>query len=37
MTTETGIPTTADHALVVVDMQHDFGHPSGSLYVRGAE
>ncbi len=26
-----------DHALVVVDMQHDFGHPTGSLYVRGAE
>jgi len=37
MTTESGIPTTADHALVVVDMQHDFGHPSGSLYVQGAE
>jgi len=26
-----------DHAVVVVDMQHDFGHPTGSLYVRGAE
>jgi nicotinamidase/pyrazinamidase len=37
MTTTTGIPTSADHALIVVDMQHDFGHPSGSLYVRGAE
>lgn len=37
MTTTTGIPRTADHALIVVDMQHDFGHPSGSLYVRGAE
>lgn len=37
MTTDTGVPTTTDHALVVVDMQHDFGHPSGSLYVRGAE
>ncbi len=26
-----------DHALLVVDMQHDFGHPDGSLYVRGGE
>ncbi len=26
-----------DHALVVVDMQHDFGHPDGSLYVSGGE
>ena len=26
-----------DHALVVVDMQHDFGDPTGSLYVGGAE
>jgi nicotinamidase/pyrazinamidase len=26
-----------DHALLVVDMQHDFGHPDGSLYVRGAQ
>jgi nicotinamidase/pyrazinamidase len=24
-------------ALVVVDVQHDFAHPSGSLYVKGAE
>jgi nicotinamidase/pyrazinamidase len=24
-------------ALVVVDMQNDFGHPQGSLYVRGGE
>lgn len=28
---------SADHALLVVDMQHDFGDPGGSLYVRGAE
>ncbi len=27
----------ASTALVVVDMQHDFADPSGSLYVRGAE
>jgi nicotinamidase/pyrazinamidase len=27
----------ADHALVVVDMQYDFGRPAGSLYVRGAQ
>ena len=26
-----------DHALIVVDMQHDFADPRGSLYVRGAE
>ena len=26
-----------DHALLVVDMQHDFGNPAGSLYVRRAE
>ena len=26
-----------DHALLVVDMQHDFGHPDGSLYVLGGE
>ncbi len=26
-----------DHALLVVDMQHDFGDPDGSLYVRGGE
>lgn len=31
------VPTGPDHALIVVDMQHDFGHPDGSLYVRGAE
>ncbi len=42
--TASGTPSTAatvqtgpDHALLVVDMQHDFGHPDGSLYVRGAE
>lgn len=28
---------TADVALVVVDMQVDFGSPDGSLYVRGGE
>jgi nicotinamidase/pyrazinamidase len=37
MTTDSGIPRGAEHALVVVDMQHDFGDPGGSLYVRGAE
>jgi len=37
MTTRTGIPDSAEHALIVVDMQHDFGDPSGSLYVKGAE
>ena len=37
MSTESGIPDGADQALIVVDMQHDFGHPSGSLYVAGAE
>ena len=37
MTTKTGIPDSTDHALIVVDMQHDFGDPSGSLYVKGAE
>lgn len=26
-----------DHALIVVDLQHDFADPDGSLYVRGAE
>jgi nicotinamidase/pyrazinamidase len=31
------VSTAPDHALVVVDMQHDFGDPAGSLYVRGAE
>lgn len=25
------------HALIVVDMQHDFADPAGSLYVRGGE
>lgn len=29
--------TGPDHALLVVDMQHDFGDPAGSLYVRGSE
>ena len=37
MTTRTGIPDSAEHALIVVDMQHDFGDPSGALYVKGAE
>ena len=37
MTTRTGIPDSAEHALIVVDMQHDFGDPGGSLYVKGAE
>lgn len=37
MTTVLGIPDSAEHALIVVDMQHDFGDPDGSLYVRGAE
>ena len=36
-TTGFAVPTGPDHALIVVDMQHDFGHPDGSLYVRGAE
>ena len=31
------VSVAPDHALIVVDMQHDFGDPSGSLYVRGAE
>ena len=31
------VPVETDHALVVVDMQHDFGDPGGSLYVRGAQ
>ena len=31
------VPAGADHALVVVDMQHDFAEPTGSLYVHGAE
>ena len=38
ITTPPAVPGAGrDHALVVVDMQHDFGHPTGSLYVRGAE
>ncbi len=37
MTTNLGIPDRAEHALIVVDMQHDFGDPNGSLYVKGAE
>ncbi|WP_111766107.1 isochorismatase family protein [Nakamurella deserti] len=32
--TQTYLPSTA---LVVVDMQHDFADPDGSLYVRGGE
>jgi nicotinamidase/pyrazinamidase len=37
MTTNSAIQGGAEHALVVVDMQHDFGDPGGSLYVKGAE
>ncbi len=37
MTTDSGLPDSAEQALVVVDMQHDFGDPNGSLYVKGAE
>ena len=37
MTDPIQVPTGLDQALVVVDMQHDFAHPSGSLYVRGGE
>jgi nicotinamidase/pyrazinamidase len=37
MTDPKVLPTGPDQALIVVDMQHDFGDPSGSLYVRGAE
>lgn len=37
MTTIDDLPHGAQHALIVVDMQHDFGDPTGSLYVRGAE
>jgi nicotinamidase/pyrazinamidase len=33
----TGLPTGPDQALIVVDMQHDFIDPNGSLYVRGGE
>lgn len=32
--TQTYTPSTA---LVVVDMQHDFAEPDGSLYVQGGE
>lgn len=32
-----GTDYTADHGLIVVDMQHDFADPTGSLYVRGGE
>ncbi|MEP6561444.1 MAG: isochorismatase family protein [Nakamurella sp.] len=35
--TQTSVPTGPDHALIVVDVQHDFVDPSGSLYVRGGE
>lgn len=31
------LPHSATTALIVVDMQHDFAHPDGSLYVRGGE
>jgi nicotinamidase/pyrazinamidase len=37
MTATSSVPVGPDHALLVVDMQHDFGDPSGSLYVKGAE
>ena len=37
MTSPIALPTGPDQALIVVDMQHDFGDPTGSLYVRGAE
>jgi nicotinamidase/pyrazinamidase len=37
MTEQISLPTGPDQALIVVDMQHDFGDPAGSLYVRGAE
>ena len=37
MTDPIGLPTGPDEALIVVDMQHDFVDPVGSLYVRGAE
>lgn len=30
-------PFGPDHALVVVDLQHDFADPDGALYVRGGE
>ena len=31
------VPTGPDQALIVVDMQHDFFDPTGSLYVTGGE
>jgi len=31
------VPIGPDQALIVVDMQHDFFHPTGSLYVQGGE
>jgi len=37
MTEQISLPTGPDQALIVVDMQHDFGDPACSLYVRGAE
>jgi len=37
MTDPIELPTGPDQALIVVDMQHDFADPSGSLYVRGGE
>ncbi len=37
MTEPIVLPTGPDRALIVVDMQHDFADPAGSLYVRGAE
>ena len=30
-----GVSTTG-RALLIVDLQHDFGDPAGSLYVQGA-
>lgn len=30
-------PFSPSHALIVVDMQHDFADPAGSLYVKGGE
>jgi nicotinamidase/pyrazinamidase len=35
--TAAAIPAGPDQALIVVDMQHDFFHPTGSLYVKGGE
>lgn len=32
-----GTGYTGAHGLIVVDMQHDFADPTGSLYVRGGE